>query len=400
MLMKQRQRRIISLLLIIVLCAAAFSGCADSSSGETVTLYAWGGDERTNSWIDDELAPYVLETTGITLRRVPMDAPDFMAKLTNEKQAGGEGDIDLLWINGENFYSARQNDLLYGPFTDDLENFARYVDAESAATDFGYATDGYEAPWGKAQFVLFYDSDKVADPPRNARELQAFVQSNPGKFTYPHATDFTASAFIRTVLYDIVGYDALKDLPADYDAVKAVIQPAMDYLNSIEPYLWKEGETYPSNSTQLESLYQDGEVLLAMDYSANKALSMVSDKLWPAGTKTLVWDNGTPYNIHFLAIAATSAHKDAAVKVINAALSPEMQISKADLEGWADLPVLDYNKLSKTQQADLDAALTPAGEYASSILTYEELDSHKQPELRADLVDIIEQIWVDTVLNG
>ena len=398
--MKRNRIRILCLCLTMVFVLMSFAGCGKASSGETVTLYAWGGDERTNSWIDDELAPYVLETTGITLKRVPMDAVDFLAKLANEKQAGTESDMDLLWINGENFYSAKQNGLLYGPFTDQLENFTAYVDANSVATDFGYATDGYEAPWGKAQFVFFYDSDKVDNPPSNAEELKAFVQANPGKFTYPLSSDFTASAFIRTVLYDIVGYDKLKDLNADYDEIKAVIQPAMDYLNEIEPYLWKNGKTYPSDSTQLEGLYQNGEVLLAMDYSANKALSMVSSGSWPAGTKTLVWDEGTPYNTHFLAITDTSSNKEAAIKVINAALSPKMQISKANLDSWADLPVLDYSKLSEEDQAALDEALTPDAKYAPSILTYEELDTHKQPELRADLVDIIEQIWSDTVLNG
>ena len=397
--MNKNITKAISLFLVCVFFVIGFAGCKRAESGEVVTLYGWGGDERTNSYIDDVLAPYVLETTGITLRRVPMDVVDFMAKLANEKQAGVENDMDLLWINGENFYSAMQNDLLYGPYTDQLENLSAYIDADSAATDFGYSTEGYEAPWGKAQFVLFYDSDKVTDPPANAEELKAFVQANPGQFTYPVASDFTASAFIRTLLYDIVGYDELKDLNPDYDEVKAAVQPVMDYLNEIEPYLWKEGATYPSSSTQLESLYQDGEILFAMDYSANKALSMVSSGLWPASTRTLVWDSGTPFNTHFLAIAGTSAHREAAVKVIDAALSPEMQIAKAKLDSWADLPVLDYNKLSDTYKTALDEALTPAAEYATSILAYAELDSHKQPELRADLVDIIEQIWMDTVLN-
>lgn len=397
--MKNKLKKIVCVLLVTMFAAFGLSGCRKSGD-ETVTLYGWGGDDRTNSYIDDVLAPYVLETTGITLKRVPMDVTDFMAKLTNETAAGASGDMDLLWINGENFYSAMENKLLYGPFTNELPNLAGYVDPNTAETDFGHPTDGYEAPWGKAQFVMFYDSDKVTAPPTNSAALKAFVQANPGRFTYPVASDFTASAFIRMVLYDIVGYDALKDLNADYDEIKAAVQPAMDFLNEIEPYLWQNGATYPASSTQLESLYQDGEVWLAMDYSANKALSMVAGGLWPKSTKTLVWDKGTPYNTHFLAIAGNSSNKEAAVKVINAALSPEMQIAKAKLDGWADLPVLDYSKLSDADRTALDEALTPAAEYASSILTYGELDSHKQPELRAELVDIIEQIWADEVLNG
>ncbi|MBQ8954554.1 MAG: ABC transporter substrate-binding protein, partial [Clostridia bacterium] len=111
------------------------------------------------------------------------------------------------------------------------------------------------------------------------------------------------------------------------------------------------------------------------------------------------WDKGTPYNIHFLAIAGNSRHPEAAAAVIDATLSPEMQIAKADLEGWADLPVLSYDKLDEAQQAALNQALSAPDEYAATILPYEALDAHKQSELRADLVDIIEQIWVDTVLN-
>lgn len=29
--------------------------------------------------------------------------------------------IDMIWINGENFFSAKENNLLYGPFTQALQ---------------------------------------------------------------------------------------------------------------------------------------------------------------------------------------------------------------------------------------------------------------------------------------
>ena len=76
-----------------------------------------------------------------------------------------------------------------------------------------------------------------------------------------------------------------------------------------------------------------------------------------------------------------------------------MQIKKAELTGWADLPVMDYSKLSEEDRKALDKAMTPESRYEKNILTYAELDLHKQPELKADLVDVIEQIWYDTVLN-
>ncbi|MBQ8159461.1 MAG: ABC transporter substrate-binding protein [Clostridia bacterium] len=399
----QRHFSLPAVWIILTLLIAAFLVPAVAEdqpyAGEVVTLYAWGGDDRTNAYLDDVLAPFVREQTGIELRRVPMDAVDFLARLSNEVALGASSDLDLLWINGENFYSAKENGLLYGPFTDSLENLAAYVDPDSVSSDFGVPVEGYESPWGRAQFVFFYDSAEVADAPSNSAELLKYAKAHPGTFTYPQSADFTASAFLRTVLYDLIDRDVLDALEPDYDAVLSAIQPAVDYLNELEPYLWRGGETYPTDSTQLEALYQDGEVLFAMDYSANKALSMVADGLWPATTRTLVWDKGTPYNIHFLAIAGNSQHPEAAAQVINATLSPEMQIAKADLRGWADLPVLTYDRLSEDQQSALNEALKAPDEYAATLLPFEELDAHKQSELRADLVDIIEQIWVDTVLN-
>ncbi|MDY3071656.1 MAG: hypothetical protein SOW68_05235, partial [Eubacteriales bacterium] len=75
-------RKTAKALACILACAffmLSLAGCGKTGSGETVTLYGWGGDERVNAYIDDVLAPYVLETTGVTLRRVPVDAVNFMA---------------------------------------------------------------------------------------------------------------------------------------------------------------------------------------------------------------------------------------------------------------------------------------------------------------------------------
>jgi len=99
-----------------------------------------------------------------------------------------------------------------------------------------------------------------------------------------------------------------------------------------------------------------------------------------------------------LAIAANASNVDGALKVINAALSAEMQISKADLRGWADLPSVEYNKLNEEQQKELDIKLTPDKEYEHTILSYEELSKHQQAELRSDLVVIIEKVWEDVIL--
>lgn len=391
---------IIALIAVVMIVGAVFYFNNNTQKSDVVTLYGWGGDPRVNEWIDNELAPYVKEQYGIKLERVPMNIDEILTKLTNEKGSKKAGSIDVIWINGENFYYAKQNELLHGPFLNKIENAGKYIDlvGPAATVDFGYSTDGYEAPWGKAQFVFVNNGKLLSEPPLNSTELKEFVMKNPGVFTYPEAKDFVGSAFIRTLIYDIVGYENIKDLPADYETIKKAIMPAMEYLNEIKPYLWKEGKTYPKDSAQLDGLYQDGEVYIAMDYNANKALSKVNDGSWDSSTRTFVWEKGTPFNTHYLAIASNAPNKENALKLINAALSPAMQISKADLKKWGDLPVLEYGKLSDADKENLDKALTPSEELKDTILSYDELSKHKQAEIKADLVAIIEKIWEDVVL--
>ena len=90
-----------------------------------------------------------------------------------EKAAGRTegGSVDLIWLNGENFAAMKSQNLLYGPFVDRLPNF-RYVDTVGKPTtlvDFTIPTEGLEAPWGMAQFVFFYDTKAVAEPPARSR---------------------------------------------------------------------------------------------------------------------------------------------------------------------------------------------------------------------------------------
>jgi putative thiamine transport system substrate-binding protein len=54
------------------------------------------------------------------------DTADAVSRILAEKQAGNtdRGAVDLLWLNGENFASLKTNDLLFGPWAEQLPNFA------------------------------------------------------------------------------------------------------------------------------------------------------------------------------------------------------------------------------------------------------------------------------------
>lgn len=263
----------------------SFDEMVEEAKGSTVTFYGWGGDENLNEWLDNEFAPVMKEKYDITMERVPMDIEQVLSQLSGEIEGGEEdGSIDMIWINGENFQSAKENNMLYGPFTDKLPNFNDYVDAESedVTLDFAYPIEGYEAPYGKAQVVMIADTAVTPDLPTSAEALEEFVKKYPGKVTYPALPDFTGSAFVRNIIYEICGYEQFLDMEADKETVREAVEPAMEYLGGLNPYLWNEGKTFPDSSTTLDNMFADGEVVLNMTYDAYTTGIKIADGTYTA----------------------------------------------------------------------------------------------------------------------
>ncbi|MBG9980283.1 ABC transporter substrate-binding protein [Facklamia sp. DSM 111018] len=363
------------------------------ADGSTVNFYGWGGDEALNKWLDEEFAPTLKEKYNITLNRVPMDIDQILSQLLSEQQAeASESEIDMIWINGENFKTARENDLLYGPFTDKLPNYQDYVDGEDAENtyDFGYPIEGYEAPYSKAQLVFIKDSSVTEKSPATAEELLNYAKENPGTFTYPALPDFTGSAFVRNIIYEFVDYEEFQDMEADKEVVKKAIQPALDYLNELKPYLWSEGKTYPSDGPALNNLFMDGEVAFYETYGAYDVANGIKDGSYAETAESFVFDKGTIGNTSFIAIGKNSIHKAAAIVAINEMLSPEMQLSKYQELG--EIPVLDNDKLKDEQQEAFAAV-----DLGSGTIPQDELLEHRLPEMPAQLVPIIEEIWLEEV---
>ena len=372
-----------------------FEQILESAKGSTVRFYGYGGDQKTNAWIDNYLTENVKKDYDITVKRVGMNIDEVLNIMLNEKQLNVEkGSIDVVWINGENFFTAKENDLLFGPLTEKLPNFNKYIDKESPDVqyDFGYPVNGYEAPYGKAQFVMIYNSDHIDKTPVNHKELLEFAKANPGKFTYPAPPDFTGSAFVRNIISDIVGYEQFMDMEADEEVVREAIAPAIEYFKELKPYLWKEGKTYPGESALLDNMYGDGEVWMTMSYNPNSASGMIETGEFPESTRTFVFDKGTIGNTHFLAIPHNAPNKEGALALINYILNVESQATKYNPATWGDLPVLDQAKLSQEEKERLASV-----ELGEATLPQDVLSQHRIPEMPADLVPIIEKIWMEEI---
>ncbi|WJE16147.1 ABC transporter substrate-binding protein [Halobacillus sp. ACCC02827] len=369
-----------------------------ASENTTVRLHMWGGDESINQYIDEWAAPRMKEQFGVTLERVPMDTPEILQKLQTEKQAGKQdGSIDLIWLNGENFKNAKENKLLSGTITDGLPNFQKYYDTDSPAfqKDFGTEVDGMEAPWGKVQFVFFYDSAKIENPPETFEELQTWIHENPGKFTYPRAEDFSGNAFLRHILYAKADKPSdIYDQPLDEETIKPTADQTWDYLKDIEEDLWRSGEHYPNDLTELDRLYSEGEVWMTMGYNEARAESLIEDGVFPETTKSFVMEPGSIGNTHFLSVPFNSPNKPGALTTINFLLSPEAQLAKLQPDSWGDNTPISLDLLPEEQKQQFEAV-----DRGDSVLPVEKLEESFLPESAASYVEWMTEEWFNEIVQ-
>ena len=399
-----------AVVLLLSGCAAAPAGTAAppvytdwddvlaAAKGTTVHWYMWGGSDKINTDVDNDIGKTVLARYGVTVNRVPVaDIAEILNKLLTESSAGvtAGGSVDLLWINGENFKTAKSANLLYGPFVDLLPN-SRYVnwDDPAMANDFGTPVDGYESPWGHAQFVMEYDTAQVGDtPPTTFEALADWIRAHPGKFTYPAIPDFTGSVFVRHLFYWVAGEPT--PFLGDFDqAVFDRYAPQVwDYLNGIEPFLWREGETYPE-AAAMTDLLANGEIAFNMGYSPGNASLSIAQGIYPDTIRTFVFETGTLANNNYVAIPFNASNPAGALVVANWLIDPEMQLILADPARWGWLMTIDPSRLSAAQQAqlasyDLGVATLPADVLAAKAL----------PEPQGEWVAAMEKGWVEQVLQ-
>jgi putative spermidine/putrescine transport system substrate-binding protein len=373
-----------------------FATITQAARNTEVRWYMYGGWSHVNSWVDTWVSKELASRYGIRLVRVPMDASVFVNKLLAEKAAGKKtGVIDLLWINGENFKNAKEAGLLTGPFTQLLPHFTSLFDPQAAAHDFGYPVDGYEAPWGRAQFVLEYDTARTPEPPRTLDELKTWIKAHPGRFTYPQPPDFTGSAFVRQVFYAVTGGAQQYMSGFDQALFDARVPALWDWLNEIKPYLWQQGTTYPKDSGILDTLFARGEVDMSMSYHPSHAQTKILESAYPATVRTFVLKDGSVANTHFLAIPFNAPNVPGALVVANFLLSVDAQVAKYRPDNWGDFPALDMNRLSardrdRFDRVDLGPATLSAGYLADYAVS----------EIPSAYLEAIEKGWNEHVLGN
>lgn len=386
-----------------------------AEEGEVVWAH-WGGSENLNTWIDTVVAPAMAEY-GVTLRTSRLtntrDAVDLILAETAADRGVGEGSIDAIWINGENFFTLSSQGLNFGSFADLLPN-SQYVhfDPDNPASgpnlfDFGYPTNKEEMPWSGDQYMCAIDTARLAraDAPSTFGELEAWLRENPGRFTYVRPPHYNGNTFVQTVLYalnaDGTSYEPFQ-LSAEEmgaDAFLRLATPAYAYLQRIEPFLLGGGgedgvrgsPIYPEDQNGLEALFVNGEIDMACQFGMYNTAVSVETGAFPESAENVIFPaDGMIKNKNFIGVPINAPNPAAAMVLANLLASPENQLSKLGAIGY--VLGIDADLLDAETQGQID-------EVAPSLMgiTYDQLGAATVPDTNASLVNVIEGTWIEFI---
>ncbi|WKZ35192.1 MAG: ABC transporter substrate-binding protein [Anaerolineales bacterium] len=412
-------KKIIFLMTILALLLAACASPAPSSSefdlndwdsvlaaakGQTVNWYIWGGSDSINAYVDNFYGKALKKRYDITLNRVPLaDTADAVNQVLSEKQAGIDpGSVDLIWINGENFFTLKQADMLYKDWAQKIPN-AALVDWENPAInlDFGNPVDNQESPWSSAQLQFVYDSARTneQDLPRSYAELKEWACANPGRFTYiaPGPGGFLGTRFAKGALYELSG-DAKQWLTFD-QALWDRHSPALwDYFNEMKPCLWRGGETYPKDESELVNLFANNEVDLSLTQDITGAGRWIADGRMPETARAFVFDNYMIGDFNYVAIPLNAPNKAAALVLANLLLEPEFQAAQILPENGFGLGyAIDVTRV--TDPAALSALETAASKLGDAATPASDLAKSLVGDSAAEYQGLLEQDWLTFVLQ-
>ena len=363
--------------------------------GTTVNWAMWGGSDQVNAYADHWVAEQLQSKYEVALNRIPLnDTVEAVNKVVGEVQAGVTegGSIDLIWINGENFRTMKQGDLLFGPFTDKLPAMQYYDTSNpSVLNDFGLPIDGYEAPYTGAFYIMAMDRVKVQTPPTNFEELLDWARANPGRFTYVAPPQFDGSRFLLTALYGVTGgYEQFAGTEFDEALWNEKAPLVFDYLQELESYLWREGSTYPPTQSRLQELFSNGEIWMMPAFTARIAEGIATGQ-FPETTEAFSLPGSSLNDPSFTAIPVNASNPAAGMVLANILSSPEGQLEKFKPTTWGDPPLLTRSKLTSELQKEFEQVEAEYG------IPLQELSKDTVPVVNAEYTTRLEDMWEEQI---
>jgi len=277
-----------------------------------ITLYVFKYEEYFRA-----VAKSFEREAGIQVTVVSGSAEGTYQKIVAER--GGRGTVDLWLLSGPQVQPAVEKGLLYGPLLERLPN-AESVASFDARYAEGFEHRGYVVPAWRNQAVFAYDSRFVGQPPTSLADLERWVKSHPGRFTYcDPARGGSGQAFVNSALYWLTGEPQRYFGHYEQAIVDEEWPRLWAWLRGIGPYV-----VYAAgNDDALEKLAR-GEVWIAATWE-EMFLQWRAEGRLPDSVRAYLPAPGLPGGADFLGVPANSTRKAAALLFMNHLLSEESQ---------------------------------------------------------------------------
>lgn len=370
----------------------------ESADRTEVSIVVDESDEEFVTWLEEDFADRLKADYNVTLKVIAQSMTKTFEKLAEEKRLEVQSSIyDLIFLQGDSFLKAKENDYLYGPFTEQVPNFLAYLNSRDVEMiyDEGTPIGGLEVPFARTQLYLIYDENYFYDIPETNEDLVNLMMSFKGQFTYPDPrTSPEGEAFIISMMLPYLDVEKVNTGAYSEAEILEAVTPALETLKRLKSYQYDGGNSFPSSIDALDGLYKNGELVFSMSLENNYATDQLRAYEYPEESNVFVIPGGSTGYTDYVGITKNASNKSAALVVINALLSPEGQAEIYDPKYVGKLPVYDMVETPSEAFSDIKSV-----KLKSTTLSYSELLETRFSEINPDMRDYFVSLWSTYVLN-
>ena len=333
--------------------SAATSLDTDGSADQALTVLISGGENIQALWEDHLIPAFEEENPGYTVA-VNLDLhgehdAQTMAKLTSATEQEKDPGFDL--VDGGFVPMAAEAGLLTPMTADEIPAFNDIPgDVVEAGGAGGIAYRG-------SVVLLAYDTATIPTPPKTLDELLAWIEANPGEFTYNSPkSGGSGSAFVATVLDKYVSEDARAKMTVGYEKeLESEWTEGFETLRSLNPYIYQNG-FYPNGNQQTLDLLASGEISMAPVWSDMFISGKKNGAIGESVNYTQIADPSFTGSAAYLGVPAASPRQEGALKLANFVLTPGAQ--EIIVNEIAGFPAISLDLLSADIQNEFEDADT------------------------------------------